>query len=238
MSPTAKKAEPAPTGASTAPAGAPATPKQAAAPPSQAEPPTSAPPAKTPDKAATAPAKPALAIPRNETERLTRMKQQFAGLRLGPAAEDWFEVRFLSQLEWYEDQAPRQYYFYVIARLTAIVGGIMTPALFAGPDVSIGRITSHGIAFVVGLAVAAAVAIDSFLRFGEHWRHFRTIAELLKIEFSSLVAKAPPYDRQPPARAYTEFVERCERIFRDDIRRYMATVAPSTPTDGGRETTT
>ena len=231
MSPTAKKAEPAPAGASTVPAEVAAPPKQGAAPPSQAEPP----PTKT---AATPPAKPALAIPRNETERLTRMKQQFAGLRLGPAAEDWFEVRFLSQLEWYEDQAPRQYYFYVIARLTAIVGGIMTPALFAGPDVSIGRITSHGIAFVVGLAVAAAVAIDSFLRFGEHWRHFRTIAELLKIEFSSLVAKAAPYDRQPPARAYTEFVERCERIFRDDIRRYMATVAPSTPTDGGRETTT
>jgi phage terminase large subunit-like protein len=223
MSPTAKNAAPAPAGVSTKPTEVPAPPKQAETPPAK--------------PAATPPVKPALAIPRNETERLTRMKQQFAGLRLGREAEDWFEVRFLSQLEWYGDQAPRQYYFYVIARLTAIVGGIMTPALFAGPDVSIGRISSHGVAFVAGLAVAAAVAIDSFLRFGEHWRHFRTIAELLKIEFSSLVAKAPPYDRQPPARAYTEFVERCERIFRDDIRRYMATVAPSTPIDAGRETT-
>jgi hypothetical protein len=35
-----------------------------------------------------------------------------------------------------------------------------------------------------------------------------------------------------------DFVERCERIFRDDIRRYMATVAPSTPNDSGRGTTT
>jgi hypothetical protein len=217
---------------STAGSGSPAKPVRGKPQPA----PTAAPLAKTPPpEKAPPPTKPALAIPRSETERLTRMKQQFAGLRLGREAEDWFEVRFLSQLEWFEEQAPRQYYFYVIARLTAIVGGIMTPALFAGPDVSIGRITSHGVAFVVGLAVAAAVAIDSFLRFGEHWRHFRTIAELLKIEFSSLIAKAPPYDRQPPARAYTEFVERCERIFRDDVRRYMATVAPSTPTDAGRE---
>ena len=91
----------------------------------------------------------------------------------------------------------------------------------------------HG---VVGDVLLVDVAIDSFLRFGEHWRHFRTIAELLKIEFSSLVAKAPPYDdRRTRAQAYTEFVERCERIFRDDIRRYMATVAPSTPTDNSRE---
>lgn len=167
------------------------------------------------------------------------MKEQFAGLRLGREAEDWFEVRFLSQLEWYEDQAPRQYYLYVVTRLTAIVGGIITPALFAGPDVQIGRITSHGVAFVVGLAVAASVAIDSFLRFGEHWRHFRTIAEILKIEFSSLVAKAPPYDdRRTRAQSYVEFVERCERIFRDDVRRYMATVAPSTSNDGGKGSAT
>jgi hypothetical protein len=226
MSPTAKNAAPeAAAAASTPPA------KATAAPP--AEP--TVPPAR---QAATSPTKPTLGIPRNSTERLTRMKEQFAGLRLGREAEDWFEVRFLSQLEWYETQAPRQYFFYVVSRLTAIVGGIVTPALFAGPDVSIGRITSHGVAFVVGLAVAAAVAIDSFLRFGEHWRHFRTIAELLKIEFSSLVAKAPPYDdRRPRGQSYVEFVERCERIFRDDVRRYMATVAPSTTNAAGRGST-
>jgi hypothetical protein len=117
--------------------------------------------------------------------------------------------------------------------------GSSRPALFAGPDVSIGQISSHGVAFVVGLAVAAAVAIDSFLRFGEHWRHFRITAELLKIEFSSLVAKAPlDDDRRTRPQSYVEFVERCERIFRDDIRRYMATVAPSTANDPGRGSTT
>ena len=183
------------------------------------------------------PAKPlyALELPRTTTERLARMKGQFAGLNLGPEANDWFELRFLSQLKWYEAQAPRQYWFYVVTRLIAIVGAIVTPALFAGPDAQIGGITTHGIAFVAGLAVAAAVAIDSFLRFGEHWRHFRTIAELLKIEFSSLVTMASPYDEhRTHKRAFVEFVERSERIFRDDIRRYMATVAPSGPSDGNK----
>jgi hypothetical protein len=227
MSPTAKTTKPAPTEVAEATSRAPGPVAPSPAPPTTAK---ASPPAKGPSP-------PALAIPRNSTERLARMKEQFAGLRLGREAESWFEVRFLSQLEWFEEQAPRQYYLYVVSRLIAIVGAIITPALFAGPDVSIGRITSHGVAFVVGLAVAAAVAIDSFLRFGEHWRHFRTIAELLKIEFSSLVARASPYDRGTPAQSYVEFVERSERIFRDDIRRYMTTVAPSTANDGGTGST-
>jgi len=194
-------------------------------------------PSTQPQAATVRPAKPrpTLELPRTTAERLARMRDQFAGLNLGREANDWFELRFLSQLKWYEDQAPRQYWFYVVTRLIAIVGAIVTPALFAGPDVQIGGITTHGIAFVAGLAVAAAVAIDSFLRFGEHWRHFRTIAELLKIEFSSLVTMASPYDdHRTHKRAFVDFVERCERIFRDDIRRYMATVAPAGPSDGNK----
>jgi hypothetical protein len=135
-------------------------------------------------------------------------------------------ARWLDQVVWMEGRADAARGRYYVLRLSAIIGGVIIPAL-VGLDVS-GRSDSvfRWIAFVLGLIVAIAVAVEEFFRYGERWRHYRRTVEVLKAEGWQFFQLSGPYaGLQDHARAYPMFAERVEAMVRHDVEVYITQVA-------------
>src|SRR3954467_2880680 len=97
--------------------------------------------------------------------------------------------RYLDYIDWLEGAAARSRRGYYALRLTALIAAAIVPALVAADAGDETRST----AAVLGDAVAAATATETFLCLGERWRHYRTIAELIKSEGWVFAQRAGPY---------------------------------------------
>src|SRR3954467_4957551 len=97
--------------------------------------------------------------------------------------------RYLDYIDWIEAAAARSRRGYYALRLTALIAAAIVPALVAADAGATARIT----AAALGVLVAATTATETFLRLGERWRHYRTIAELLKSEGWLFAQHAGPY---------------------------------------------
>jgi hypothetical protein len=110
-------------------------------------------------------------------------------------------------------------------RLTAIIGGVIVPALVSLSindklDIKVG-----GIAFVVSLLVAISVAVEGFFNYDERWRHYRRTVEGLKIEGWRFFQLSGPYRRYRSHRAaYSTFADRIEGIIRQELEVYITKV--------------
>ena len=71
---------------------------------------------------------------------------------------------------------------YYALRLTTVVGAVIVPALVSINAVggTRGRVT--WLTFAVSLVVAVSAAVEGFFRFGDRWRHYRSLVEELKSE--------------------------------------------------------
>ena len=92
-------------------------------------------------------------------------------------------ARWLDAVMWVERKAEQAQRLYYALRLAIIIGGVIIPALVSldlgtDPAADLVRWTAFGLS----LLGALSAAIDGLFRFGERWRHYRLIAERLKIE--------------------------------------------------------
>ena len=97
---------------------------------------------------------------------------------------------------------------YYALRLLIIIGRVIIPALVSldlGSNLAAGLV--RWTTFGLSLMVAISAAIEGLFRFGERWRHYRTIVERLKIEgwqFFQLsgpyAQRGGPYGRLPSVR--------------------------------------
>ncbi len=158
------------------------------------------------------------------TDRKPNLKTLLQAL---PALEEpqrnALQGRWLDQMEWMSRRAAHNKNWYFRLRLTAIVGGLLIPAL-----VSIDTVPQiKWIVFALGLLVAISGAVEEFFRFGERWRHYRQYVETLKTEgwqFLQLIGNYSREQYSTHAEAYTKFATRIEEILQREVGVYMTEV--------------
>ena len=168
------------------------------------------------------------------------LKQDFGALidvtDLDDLRKHFIRSRWLDQVLWMEgraDQARKRYY---TLRLTAIIGGVIIPALVSlnvsGQELVVIRWTTFGLS----LLVAISSAVEGFFRYGERWRHHRRIVELLKIEGWQFFQLSGPYShRDTYTEAYHRFATRVEEIIQQDVQAYISEVVREQAAKQGEE---
>ena len=157
------------------------------------------------------------------------LKQDFAELieavELSELGKRFLRLRWLDQMLFAERRANRARTRYYALRLTAIIGGVVVPALVSLQLQAEAAKIVGWITFMTSLAVAICLAIDSFFRWGERWLHYRRMAELLKSEGWLFFQLAGPYQEHGAhAQAYAEFAKRVEAVVAADVDTFIAQV--------------
>ena len=151
-------------------------------------------------------------------------------------------ARWLDAVTWMESKANHAQRTYYALRLLIIIGGLIVPALVS---LNLGDVRAAELVrwatFGLSLLVAISAAIEGFFRYGERWRHYRSIVERLKIEGWQFFQLSGPYAQHGShATAYTAFAARVEEIIQSDLQQYITEVvrekqAPSERTTVGPE---
>lgn len=146
-------------------------------------------------------------------------------LQLDDHRKKIIKKRWLDQVIWMEGKASHARTWYYFLRLTAIIGGLIVPALiglnFEGTATEISRY----VVFAISLMVAISSAVEEFFRYGERWRHYRKSVEMLKSEGWQFFQLSGAYSRREShADAYEKFAGRVEEILRTDVQQYIAEV--------------
>ena len=148
--------------------------------------------------------------------------------------------RWLVNLLWMEAAAQRTRTRYYALRLITVVGAVIVPALVSIN--AVGKTANFVIwlTFVVSLVVAMSAAVEGFVRFGERWRHYRSLAEEMKAEGWSFYELSGPYrtDGATHETAFPIFVDRVNELLKRENEAYIsqiATPAQTTAAAGTRE---
>jgi hypothetical protein len=134
--------------------------------------------------------------------------------------------RWLDQLLWMGWKAKKCQSYYYALRLVAIIGGVIVPAL-VGLRLDDGPVAVWKFRFtlLLSLLVAICVAVEEFFHYGERWRHYRRIVEILKSEGWQFFQLAGAYDKYPRhSEAYTPFAAKVEEILHQDVEMFMTQV--------------
>ena len=131
-------------------------------------------------------------------------------------------LRWLDQVNWLGARSRQARTRYYLLRMTALVSGVLVPALVSLSLTGTAAEAIRWVTFVLSLAVALSTAIEQFFNYGDRWRNYRRRAELLKIEgwqFFQLSGSYRRYDAH--AEAYPKFASRVEEIIQEDVQVYI-----------------
>jgi hypothetical protein len=146
-------------------------------------------------------------------------------LELAELQKHFLRSRWLDQVIWMEGKANHARSWYYVLRLTAIIGGVMIPALVS---LNIGGLAAAWIrwtVFVISLVVAISVALEEFFRYGDRWRHYRQAVETLKSEGWRFFQLAGAYRRYSTHNeAYPRFANIVEEISQQDVQAYVSQI--------------
>lgn len=128
-------------------------------------------------------------------QEMTDMVEQ---LELPDLCKQSLKSRWLDQVVWADKKAEQCRRWHYRLRLTAIVGGVMLPAIVGinfqlGKDNEYFRIWFPYVPFVLSQIIAVSAATEEFLRFGDRWREYRQLAEELKAEGWEYLQLSGPY---------------------------------------------
>jgi hypothetical protein len=134
--------------------------------------------------------------------------------------------RWLDQVLWMEGKADSAQKRYNLFRLSAIIGGVIVPALVS-LNICDEKMTVYirWVTFAISLVVAISVAVEGFFQYGERWRHYRRTVESLKVEgwqFFQLSGLYQNYENH--AEAYPVFAGRVEDIHQQEFEIYITKV--------------
>jgi hypothetical protein len=146
-------------------------------------------------------------------------------LELEDLQKRFLRSRWMDQVVWMEGRANKARTWYYILRLTAIIGGVMVPALVSLNLSGQTGVQVGWLVFVISLLVAISTAVESFFSYGERWRHYRQTVETLKSEGWQFFQLAGSYRRYNTyGAAYPRFATRVEEINQQDVQVYISQV--------------
>lgn len=171
---------------------------------------------------------------RDEVERLATV---LARLELSRERRAALMDRYLSYAGWLDHAARHAQRTHYTLRMTALVGGILLPAV-AGLDAATGAAGLRWVTAGLGVVVGASAALDGFLNARERWFHYRRATEELQAElwqFALLNGKR--YERTPSHEAaFPALADACEQFVLAEVAAYLAgpaqAVAGEAPTPG------
>ena len=159
-----------------------------------------------------------------------RLKQEMYSLiekiELSDLQRQFMKSRWLSQMLWLESRAQQNRNRYYVLRLLTIIGGIIVPALVS-ININANNVQTiiGWIAFGLSQIVAISAAVEEFFHYGERYRHYRNIAELMKIEGWHFFQLSGAYrNSQSHGEVYADFAERVENIMQRDVQGYLSEV--------------
>jgi hypothetical protein len=140
--------------------------------------------------------------------------------------KQFLKSRWLDQLVWMDKASKKNQRYYYILRLSCIVGGVLIPALVGvNANGTMGGFV-HFMTVLLSLVVAVSAAVEEFFHFGERWRHYRRMAEILKGEGWSFLQLSGHYiNYESHAEAYPEFAGRVEEIFQKEVEVFITKVS-------------
>ncbi len=161
----------------------------------------------------------------NTEKNSTKVRVDFAtmieALQLGDFRKNALRGRWFDQMQWMSGKARKVKKWHYLLRLTAVIGGLLVPAL-----VNIGDMPKLVIT-AVSLLVAISTAVEEFFRYGEQWQHYRQNSEALRTEgwqFVQLVGNYS-YEHFPTHEAaYQKFASRVEEIIQREVGVYVTEV--------------
>lgn len=157
------------------------------------------------------------------------MKQEYSEvidtLNLTDMQRRFIRSRWLDQLLWMDGKAEHTRSRYYFLRLTSIIGGVTIPTLLAIYLAYAVDTTWRWLTLGISVLVALASAVDEFFHYGERWRHYRRMAEWLKIEGWKFFQLTEPYSvYKTHTDAYTAFANQVEAILQQDVDGYVSGV--------------
>jgi hypothetical protein len=157
-------------------------------------------------------------------------------LHLGPEQDHFLRSRWLENVLWMESAAQRTRTRYYALRVTTVVGAVIVPALVSINAVGNTQTAITWLTFAVSLVVAISAAVEGFFRFGERWRHYRSLVEELKTEGWNYYELTGPYQAHGATHeaAFPTFAGRVNDVLRRETETYIADIAsppqpPSAP---------
>lgn len=148
-------------------------------------------------------------------------------LKLEELQKHFLRSRWLDQVLWMEGRADSARNRYYALRMITIIGGVIVPALVSLKLSDIGGSVIYGLTFAISLLVAISAAVEEFFHYGERWRHYRRIVELMKIEGWQFFQMSGPYrSYSTHADAYPVFATAVEEIIQRDVDLYITRVVP------------
>ena len=150
-------------------------------------------------------------------------------LEITDLQKHFLRSRWLDQVLWMEKKSKSAQKQYYLLRLTAIIGGVIVPALLSLSFTNTVTLSYvHGITFVLSLVVAISVAVEEFFHYGERWRHYRSNVELLKIEGWQFFQLSGRYKNLSHVNVYPVFAENVENILQKEVDVYITDVVKET----------
>lgn len=142
-------------------------------------------------------------------------------LKLEEMQKHFLRSRWLDQVLWMEGRADSARNRYYALRMITIIGGVIVPTLVSLGSYSIIK----PLTIIISLLVAISAAIEEFFHYGERWRHYRRIVELLKIEGWQFFQMSGPYrSYSNHAETYPVFAAAVEGIILSDVDLYFTKV--------------
>jgi len=185
---------------------------------------------------ATAPAPSVRQGPFNQAWLRNDLDALVDSLHLGPEQEHFLRSRWLEYVLWMESAAQRTRTRYYVLRVTTVVGAVIVPALVSLNAIGGSKTAVTWVTFSLSLVVAISAAVEGFFRFGERWRHYRSLVEELKSEGWNLLELSGPYRAggATHASAFPKFVDRVNDLLRRETDTYIADIAspPQPPSSG------
>lgn len=167
----------------------------------------------------------------NKTDYSSKMEKELAALIDGLSFDDgmpkqFLKFRWLDQLIWMDKASKKNQNYYYILRLSCIVGGVLIPALVSIDAEGAMNGIFQFLTVVLSIIVAVSAAVEEFFHFGERWRHYRRMAEILKGEGWSFFQRSGNYRKyESHAEAYPEFAGRVEVILQKEVEVFVTKVS-------------
>jgi len=145
---------------------------------------------------------------------------------LSQLQKHYVRSRWLEQVIWMEDKAQDCRNRYYALRLTAIIGGLIVPAL-VGLNAFTGIVGDvvYWMIFVLSLMVSISTGLEEFIKYGDRWRHYRAIVEELKIvgwHYFQLAGNFKDYNNHKTA--YVTFVNTVEELIQKEVQVFVSNV--------------
>ena len=160
-----------------------------------------------------------------------------ASFQVSDEQRHFLSSRWLENVLWMEAAAQRKRTRYYALRLTTVVGAVIVPALVSINALGKAEMAITWLTIAVSLVAAVSAAVEGFVRFGDRWRHYRSLVEELKSEGWDFYELSGPYRAEGATHetAFPIFVERVNELLRRETQTYISEIARPPKTTASSE---